>query len=113
MVVTKLSDKQGVGDLTADGKSDVAVVLTQNSGGSGTFYYAAALLNNGTPQGQATNSVLLGDRIVLQNVAVTNGQMVVNYLDRRSGEPMTTAPSVAVTKTFAVRDGQLVPANTQ
>ena len=99
--VTKIFGQPAAGDLNGDGTADAALIITQNSGGSGTFYYVAAAIN--TASGTAgTNAMLLGDRIAPQNIAIQNGQIVVNYADRNPGEPMTTAPSVAVTKYFLV-----------
>ena len=106
-VTTKYFGNQATGDLNADGKPDIAFVLTQNSGGSGTFFYVAADLSS--PAGYAgTNAVLLGDRIAPQTTEIRNAEVVVNYADRRPGEPMTTPPSVGVTKYLRIVDGKLV-----
>ncbi len=109
-IVTELSDKQAGGDVSGDGKPDVAVVLIHAPGGSGTFYYVAAVLNDGTEKGKTTNAELLGDRISVDKLNVVDSQIVVDYLDRRSGEPMATPPSVKATKKFALKDGKLVAA---
>src|SRR6185503_4941909 len=86
-----------LGDLNGDGKLDAAVILVQNPGGSGTFYYIAAAINT-ADVAEGTNAVLLGDRIAPQTTAIKNGQIIENYADRKPGEPMTAAPSVGVTK---------------
>jgi len=91
------------GDLNGDGQADAALILTQTSGGSGTFYYAAAAISTSTGA-QGTNAVLLGDRIAPQNIEIKNGEVIANYAERNSGEPMTTAPSVGVSK-YLVWDG--------
>ncbi len=101
------------GDLNKDGKSDNAYIYTQSPGGSGTFFYVTAELatsanvgaTNATTQ---TNSILLGDRIAPQNINIVNGKIVVNYADRKATEPMTTRPSVGVTKYLVVENGKLV-----
>ena len=87
------------GDINADGESDAAVMLVQNSGGSGTFYYVAAAINSG---GRAigTNGILLGDRIAPQNISIASGTILVNYADRKPSDPMTTKPSIGVSKYF-------------
>lgn len=60
--ITQYFGNEAVGDLNGDGTPDIAFLLTQTSGGSGTFYYVVAALK--TPYGyQGTNAVLLGDRI--------------------------------------------------
>lgn len=94
------------GDLNGDGKADAAVVLTQDSGGSGTFYYVAAAINTGSGT-VGTNAILLGDRIAPQNILIQNGEIIANYADRNPGEPMTTSPSVGVSKYFVVNGSTL------
>lgn len=85
-------------DLDGDGDKDVAFVLTQTTGGSGTFYYAVAALN--TPGGYVgTDGYLLGDRIAPQTTELSPNPrhvrvVVFNYVDRTPGDPMTTQPSV-------------------
>lgn len=96
------------GDLNADGKTDAALILVQDTGGSGTFYYAAAEINTTGAATMGTNAILLGDRIAPQNIDIENGQVVVNYADRAPGEPMTTQPSVGVTKYFVLSGDELV-----
>ncbi len=95
------------GDLNNDGAADAALLLVQNSGGSGTFYYIAAALNEGDVA-KGTNAILLGDRIAPQTLELRNGQVIVNYAVRKPGEPMTTQPSQGVSKYFNVENGALV-----
>src|SRR6516162_2549498 len=84
--ITKIVGRPASGDLNGDGKADAAVVLMQNPGGSGNFYYIAAAVNvNG--QAQGTNAIMLGDRIALRTVRIVGGQIVVTYADRKPGEP--------------------------
>jgi hypothetical protein len=94
-VTTMIFGEPVRGDLTGRGKEDAVVVLVQNPGGSGIFYYVAAALNVNN-KAQGTNAVLLGDRIAPQTIEIKNGQVIANYADRKSGEPMTTSPSVGV-----------------
>ena len=87
------------GDLNGDGKEDMALMLVQNPGGSGTFYYVATAINDDGVKG--TNAILLGDRIAPQNISIKNGQIMANYADRNPREPMTMRPSLGVTKYMA------------
>lgn len=100
---TTIFGQPTTGDLNGDGRSDVALILVQNPGGSGTFYYVAAAINttNGT---RGTNAVLLGDRIAPQNIAIRNGQVIANYADRKPTDPMTTPPSIG-TSMYLIFDG--------
>lgn len=82
-------------DLDNDGRKDVVMLLTQNTGGSGTFFYLAGALN--TKNGYVgTQAMLIGDRIAPQNINLDeNGKtIIVNYADRAPGEPMTARPSM-------------------
>ncbi len=108
-IVTKLSDHEAVGDVNGDGRPDVTVVLIHSPGGSGTFYYVAAVLNDGTERGKTTNVELLGDRVSVESLGIVGGQIVVDYLTRRSSDPMAAPPSIRTTKRFLVKDDKLVP----
>ena len=44
-IVTRYFGSEVRGDLNGDGREDVAFLLTQQSGGSGTFFYAVAALD--------------------------------------------------------------------
>lgn len=81
-------------DLNGDGREDITFLITQESAGSGNFFYVVAALN--TENGYVgSNAVLLGDRIAPQTTESGEGSsIIVNYMDRAFGEPMTTRPSV-------------------
>ncbi len=97
-VVTRYFGNELKTDLDGDGREDIAFILTQERGGSGTFFYAVAALN--TNQGYVgSDSYLLGDRIAPQSTNVSQNPkhkyvVVFNYADRASGEAMTTRPSI-------------------
>lgn len=106
-VTTTYFGNEATGDLNGDGVPDVAFILTQNGGGSGTFYYVVAALKIAGGY-QGTNAILLGDRIAPQTTEIRNGQLTVNYADRKPSDSMTTQPSVGVSKYLAVqKDGTL------
>jgi len=97
-----------IGDLNADGLDDAALIVTYSGGGTGTFYYITAALQNeqsGTAVG--TNAILLGDRIAPQNVSIDNAKIMVNYADRKQSEPFTTRPSIGITRYFEVQGSVL------
>jgi hypothetical protein len=105
--VTRYFGNEATGDLNGDGKTDTAFLLTQDGGGSGTFFYVTVAL--ATDKGyQGMNAILLGDRIAPQTTKIENGKVVVNYADRKIDEPMTANPSVGVSKYFQVIDNQLI-----
>ena len=51
--------------------------------------------------------MLIGDRVTVNAVKVDGSAIVVDYLDRRPGEPLTSSPSVPTSKRLAMRDGKL------
>lgn len=104
---TRYFGNEAISDLDGDGRPDVAFLFTQDQGGSGTFYYVAVAL--GSAHGYVgTNAILLGDRIAPQTTMIQDGDLIVNYADRKQGEPMTTQPSVGVSSYFKIVDGKLV-----
>lgn len=105
-ITTTIFGEPVSGDINGDGKADAAVILVQNPGGSGTFYYVAAALDSGNGA-IGTNAVLLGDRIAPDTTQITNGQIIANYADRNPGESMSVAPSVGVSKYLNYNDSML------
>lgn len=97
-IVTRYFGNELKTDLNADGKEDVVFLLTQEKGGSGTFFYVVAALS--TENGYTgSDGYFLGDRIAPQSTNVSPNPkhkhvVVVNYADRAVGEPMTAQPSV-------------------
>lgn len=95
MLVTSYFGNEAMADLNGDGRNDVVFLLTQQLGGSGTFYYVVAALAD-DDRYVGSRGLLLGDRIAPQNVEIDpNGIITVNYADRAPGESFTTPPSVA------------------
>lgn len=94
-LVTRYFGNEAWGDLNRDGREDVAFVLTQETGGSGTFFYAVAALD--LERGFAgSQALLLGDRIAPQSTVMQpDGTIVVAFADRAPGESFSTPPSIA------------------
>ncbi len=102
-IITRYFGNEVKHDLNDDGREDVVFLLTQETGGSGTFYYVVAALN--TPTGYiGSQAFFLGDRIAPQTTVMdegltTNGTkrqnvIVVNYADRKPTDSFTTPPSI-------------------
>ena len=90
--ITQYFGNEATGDLNGDGVADTVFLVTQTGGGSGTFYYVVAAIK--TSEGYiGTSAASIGDRIAPQTTEIRDGQLIVNYATRRSGESFTTAPS--------------------
>ncbi len=97
--VTRYFGNELVTDLNDDGRDDVVFLVTQDSGGTGIFYYVVAALNTEWGYVGSEDAVLLGDRIAPQTTEESRNPrhvnvFVVNYADRGFDDPMTTPPYV-------------------
>lgn len=81
------------GDIDGDGDEDAVVILVNNPGGSGSFFYGALAINvDGKYRG--TDAILLGDRIAPQTYQIVDDHAEINYAVRKVGEDFTVPPSV-------------------
>jgi len=97
-------------DLNSDGLMDIAFLLQQENGRDSIFYYATAAINTGDGY-LGTNAIFLGDRIAPQSTNIDlkdPSQFVVNYVDRKEGEPMSSPPTEGASKTFKFENDSLV-----
>jgi hypothetical protein len=95
------------GDLDGDGVGDAAVLLVETSGGSGSFVYLAAVLNqNGEPLNQAT--MLLGDRAQVEELTIEGKQIRVKMLTHGPEDPLC-CPSQESQGTYTLEGSALVP----
>jgi hypothetical protein len=93
------------GDLNGDGEEDAAVVLAEDSGGSGTFIYLAAVV---TEAGTMTNTatILLGDRWQINSLTIIKGEISLDVLRPGANDPQC-CPSEHVIQHYILQDGQL------
>lgn len=93
-IITRYFGNEVKHDFNNDGREDIAFLISQQTGGSGTFYYVVVALN--TINGWVgSDAVFLGDRIAPQTTSMDKGNVfVVNYAMRNPGEPFTTQPSL-------------------
>lgn len=95
------------GDLDQDRVTDGAVVLAENSGGSGTFIYLAAVVNREAgPRNLST--LLLGDRIRVQSLQIDDGLIRVAAVAHGPQDPLC-CPSQTVERLYRLEAGQLTP----
>ena len=94
------------GHLDGDGVEDAVALLAENSGGSGTFVYLAAVLNrNGNPENVATQ--LLGDRVQINSLSIEDGEIVVDMITHGPDDPMC-CPTQQGVQTYELRDDELI-----
>ncbi|MFI5378676.1 MAG: hypothetical protein ACHRHE_05225 [Tepidisphaerales bacterium] len=100
-------DKVAHGDLNGDGSSDAAVILWENSGGSGTFVHLAAVINEGGKPRHIA-SECLGDRVNVQALSIKGGIITVEILTQGAHDAMPD-PTVPETHRFLLDGGRLIP----
>lgn len=102
-IITSYFGNEAKHDLDGDGREDTVFLVTQETGGTGFFYYVVAALN--TRDGYVgSHAFFLGDRIAPQSTHMDEGMtangtrrdnvIVVNYADRATGEPFAALPTV-------------------
>jgi heat shock protein HslJ len=104
--VVQLMDLKAIGDVTGDGVDDAAALFWNNSGGSGTFIYLAVVTGE---EGQVTNlsTVLLGDRVQVEALAVDSGKIIVDSVQHGPDDP-TCCPSENVREISTLEGDVLV-----
>jgi hypothetical protein len=106
-LVTQVFGQAVYGDISGDGAADAAMIVTQEMGGTGTFYYLVAAIATEGGGENAGNTIFLGDRIAPQNITIENGMITVNYADRAQGESFTVEPHIGHTTRVRYVDGAL------
>jgi hypothetical protein len=96
-----------VGDINGDGTEDAVLLLTQRTGGSGTFYYVAVAVKDESGF-IGSNAILLGDRIAPQNIEIRDDVVVVNYAQHAEDQSFADAPSEAVSAYLTLAGAKLM-----
>ncbi|HEX9721874.1 MAG TPA: hypothetical protein VGA53_01275 [Candidatus Paceibacterota bacterium] len=92
------NEKIAIGDLNFDGKSDAAVVLATNYGGSGNFRELAVVLSqDGTFKHVA--SVDIGDRVIVNEISIQSSRILLDMVVH-GPEDGACCPTQAVLKIF-------------
>ncbi len=104
--VTLIDDLIAYGDLNGDGQQDAAVLLLDNSGGSGDFIYLAAVINdNGNARNIATQ--LVGDRVQFRNLKISSGNITADTITIADGESYAQ-PSLKMHLLYQLQGDKLV-----
>ena len=95
------------GDLNGDGVEDAAVLLSENSGGSGTFLYLAAVINeDGQPVNVATTQ-LPGNNPEIKSMTIDAEQIILEVVTQGPDDP-ECCPSAKQRWTYALQSDELV-----
>ncbi len=93
-------------DLDDDGDADAAVILVERAGGTGTFYYVAAVINDsGVPHGEAI--AFLGDRVIVNTMGISDGVIAIEGIAHKPGDPLC-CPTLEVIWEYELSGGALV-----
>ncbi len=94
-----------LGDLNGDGVADAAILLVENGGGSGQFESLVVVVNAGGSMHQVGQAEL-GDRYIINTIAITSGKVVLDMVVDGPGDPLC-CPSLPEVQTYRLVQGQL------
>ncbi|MET0985688.1 MAG: hypothetical protein ABW034_09810 [Steroidobacteraceae bacterium] len=106
-LVVRLTDHMAEGDLNGDGRSDAAVILESDSGGSGSFMDLAAVLNK--PDGPEPVAVTdLGDRTEIRRLTFEDGKVRIELIGHGPDDPVC-CPTQVQHREYRLEGHQWVP----
>jgi hypothetical protein len=76
-----------LGDLNGDGNNDAAIILAENTGGTGTFESVVAILDQGGAPQQVSQEKL-GDRVVVNSVDISSGVIHLDMVVHGPNDPL-------------------------
>jgi hypothetical protein len=104
-VSVQMTDFAAVGDLNGDGTNEVAVLISENYGGTGVFVFLAVYSNvNGTLTFQT--STMVDDRPQLNALSIENGEIFLDAVIHGPDEPMC-CPTWRTTRHYRLVENQL------
>lgn len=111
--VTRYFGNESKGDIDGDGVEDRAYLVTEDGGGSGTFFYATIALKTPTDE-VIVGKILLGDRIAPQSTNIKDGIVTINYADRGPNDSFVIKPYIgkSLQLVYDVSTKELIPVST-
>jgi hypothetical protein len=102
-----MHDKYAFGDLNGDGVDDAAVILVSSGGGSGSFYDLCVVTDRDS---DPINSSFhqLGDRQKINNVSISEGQIILDMVIHGPDDPMC-CPTLDTVMRFVLVDNKITP----
>ncbi len=106
-----LENLYGFGDLNGDGAEDAALLLSENSGGSGVNVYLAVVeRRDGELRNVATR--LIGDRVQIHSLKLDQGVVVMELVMAGPDDP-ACCPSLKVRKGYRLEGDELTEVATE
>ena len=102
-----LQPQFAAGDLDNDKLPDLAVVLMEDGGGSGRFYYLFTFLNKGGTLVQLEQPEWLGDRSQIKQVRINRGVLGVRFVTHKPDDP-ACCPTLEVENRYRFVKDRLV-----
>jgi hypothetical protein len=94
------------GDLNGDGIADAALVIAENTGGTGRFASLVIVLNqNGNPVQTALYQI--GDRVKINQITIKNERVTLDMVIHGPQDPLC-CPSLPTTQTFRLSSAELL-----
>ena len=104
-LVVNLGVPRSFDDLDGDGAEDAIIFLVVDPGGSGTFHYMVAVLNeDGTPVPQAPK--LIGDRIFVRSIEIESGVIHLEIATHGPEAPFCCLDTIS-RRTYSLEGGGL------
>ena len=104
-ILELVSEIHAEGDLDGDGAPEAAVLLVEESGGTATNIYLAAVgIREGAPV--SMGSLLVGDRVQVRGMSVSDGRVHLALVTHGSDDAMC-CPSHLVEKAWTLSGGRL------
>jgi hypothetical protein len=107
-LITKHFGNEAEGDLTEDGVSDIAFVLTQEEEGGIPTYFVVAGVREETGAYRGTSAVSLGENVEITALSVAGGRIEVSYTQTTPAVGTSTPSTRERTRYLAVSGGELI-----
>lgn len=105
-LLIQLLPQAAFGDLNGDGLDDAALLITENTGGSGVYVSLVAMVNNGSGFDQIA-TMEIDDRPLINSIAIENGRIILDAVIHAVDDPMVE-PTMKVVEEYTLEGGILV-----